>query len=313
MKVTAISALHQAMGKVHMNVALDQVHHNRNGTAQAAAHPTTTRIELGPTAAARLIKSDHLDGYAILTPSSSTSIAAQSSNINLLSEPDAVAQEMSSNLRPSMSQSGEALLDITMPDNPLAASTHMIETQEQATIPLALRDLQEQLVAFYEGPNDMVQLETEYTKSEEPFPVPLSKRNEPLSEVAIPMKNADFLFTPNRSQERPLAIPPGDVPHTEIPIRVSELKPKADELGNISIDANNQTFEQLQELRTPELPPEPSFENQQEKLQATSFDVIDPELREQSEGLKHPADEKSSTNVSQSIEALVEQFNLNFN
>ena len=52
MKVTAISSLHQAMGKVHMNVALDQVHQNRNTTAQAAAHPTTTKIELGPTAAA---------------------------------------------------------------------------------------------------------------------------------------------------------------------------------------------------------------------------------------------------------------------
>lgn len=313
MKVTAISALHQAMGKVHMNVALDQVHQNRNTTAQAAAHPTTTRIELGPTAAARLIKSDHLDGYAILTPSSSTSIAAQSSNINLLSEPDAVAQEMSSNLRPSMSQSGEALLDITMPDNPLAASTHVIEEAQEATIPLALRDLQEQLVEFYEGPNELVHTETEYSESEEPFPVPPSKQNEPLTEVAIPMKSADFLFTPNRSQERPLAIPPGDVPHTEIPARVSELKPKADALGVIPRDANNLMLEQLQELRAPELPPVPSFENRQEELQATSFDVIDPELREQAEVLKHPADEKSSSNISQSIDALVKQFNLNFN
>lgn len=312
MKVTAISALHQAMGKVHMNVALDQVHNNRNGTAQAAAHPTALRIELGPTAATRLIKSDHLDGYAILTPSSSTSIAAQSSNINLLSEPAAVAQEMSSNLRPSMSQSGEALLDITMPDNPLAASSYVVEEMEDATIPLALRDLQEQLIEFYEGPNDLVQLETEYTQSEIPFPVPLSKQNEPFSEVAIPMKNADFLFTPNRSQERPLAIPPGDVPHTEIPVRVTELKPKADELGIIPSDSKALTIEQLQELRAPELPPAPSFENQQEELQATSFDIIDPELRHQAEVLKHPADEKSSADISQSIDALVKQFNLNF-
>ena len=57
---------------------------------------------------------------------------AQSSNINLLSEPDAVAQEMSSNCdRPSR---GEALLDITMPDNPLAASSHVIEEAQEATI-----------------------------------------------------------------------------------------------------------------------------------------------------------------------------------
>ena len=136
MKVTAISALHQAMGKVHMNVALDQVHQNRNTTAQAVAHPTTTRIELGPTAAARLIKADHLDGYAILTPSSSTSIAAQSSNINLLSEPDAVAQEMSSNLRPRC-LSPEKPSWILQCRTTLAASTHVIEEMEEATIPLA--------------------------------------------------------------------------------------------------------------------------------------------------------------------------------
>jgi hypothetical protein len=141
MKVTAISALHQAMGKAHLNVAMDQVYQKRNGTVQATANPTSTKIELGPTAAARLIKSDHLDGYAILTPSSSTSIAAQFSNINLLSEPDAVAQEMASNLRPSMSQSGEALLDITMPDNPIGASAHSLEEKREANIPMALRDL----------------------------------------------------------------------------------------------------------------------------------------------------------------------------
>ena len=313
MKVTAISALHQAMGKVHMNVALDQVHQNRNSTVQAVANPSTTKIELGPTAAARLIKADHLDGYAILTPSSSTSISAQSSNINLLSEPDAVAQEMTSNLRPSMSQSGEALLDITMPDNPIGTSAHILEKKEEANIPLALRDLQEQLVEFYEGPNTIVQIETEYTESDLPFPVPSSKQNEPLSEVAVPMKNADFLFTPNRSQERPLAIPPDDIPYTEIPMRVSELKPKADELGIIPTNEKITTIEQLQELRAPERSPVPSFENRDAELNATTFEVKDPEQQHQSEILKHSADEKDSGNITQSIDALLHQFNLNFN
>ena len=313
MKVTAISALHQAMGKVHMNVALDQVHQSRNSTVQAIANPSTTKIELGPTAAARLIKADHLDGYAILTPSSSTSIAAQSSNINLLSEPDAVAQEMTSNLRPSMSQSGEALLDITMPDNPIGTSAHELEAKKEQNIPLALRDLKEQLVEFYEGPNKMVQLTTEYTESDKPFPVPSSKQNEPLSEVAIPMKNADFLFTPNRSQERPLAIPPDDIPYTEIPLRVSELKPKADALGVIPTNESIKTIDQLQELRDPKRPPTPSFENRQDELNATTFEVKDPELQQQSEILRHPADQKESANISQSLDALMHQFNLNFN
>ena len=170
MKVTAISALHQAMGKVHMNVALDQVHQNRNSTVQAVHNPSTTKIELGPTAVARLIKADHLDGYAILTPSSSTSISAQSSNINLLSEPDAVAQGMSSNLRPSMSQSGEALLDITMPDNP--SPRRLTSLRRWKKPPSRWRSgSQEQLVEFYEGHNELVHLTTKYTESEKPFPV----------------------------------------------------------------------------------------------------------------------------------------------
>jgi len=313
MKVTAISALHQAMGKVHMNVAIDQVHQNRNSTAGAVAHPTTTKIELGPTAAARLIKSDHLDGYAILTPSSSTSIAAQNSNINLLSEPDAVAQEMTSNLRPSMSQSGDAFLDITMPDNPIGTSAHVLEAKREANIPLALRDLQEQLVEFYEGPNTMVQLETEYTESEIPFPVRAEKQNEPLSEVAIPMKSSDFLFIPNRSQERPLAIPPDDVPYTEIPARVAELRPQADAKGVIPSDERITTLEMLQEARSPEQPPLPSFENRQDELVATSFDIKDPERMKQSEVLKSSADERNSKDLTHSLDALIQQFNLSLN
>ena len=310
MKVTAISALYQAMGKVHMNVAMDQIHNNRNSTAGAVANPTTTKIELGPTAAARLIKSDHLDGYAILTPSSSTSIAAQNSNINLLSEPDAVAQEMTSNLRPSMSQSGDALLDITMPDNPIGTSAHVLEAKKEANIPLALRDLQEQLIEFYEGPNTMVQRETEYTESDIPFPVQPEKQNEPLSEVAVPMKSADFLFTPNRSQERPLSIPPDDVPYTEIPARVTELRPKADALGIIPSDERVTTLEALKELRSPEQPPVPSFENRQDELETTSFDIKDPERIHQAEVLKSSADERSIHNSTQSLNALMQQFNL---
>ena len=129
------------MGKVHMNVAL-VIHPNRNSTVQAVANPST-RLRLGPDAAARLIKADHLDGYTDLTPSSSTSISAQSSNQST-DEPDAVAQEMTNNLRPSMSQSGEALLDITMPNQSIGASAHILEAKEEGEHPSCLRDLKEQ-------------------------------------------------------------------------------------------------------------------------------------------------------------------------
>ena len=125
------------------------------------------------------------------------------------------------------------------------------------------------------------------------------------------MKSTDFLFTPNRSQERPLAIPPDDIPYTEIPMRVAELKPKADALGVIPTNESINTIEQLQESRAPVRPATPSFENRQGELNASTFDVKDLELTKQSESVNKSADERDSANTLQSLEALVHQFNLN--
>ena len=307
MKVTAVSALHQAMGKVHMNVALDQVSQNRNGTQNAAATPTSTKIELGPTAAARLIKSDYVDGYLLLSPASSGSIGAQSSNINLLSEPDAVAQEMASNLRPSMSQSGEALLDITMPDNLISTSAFEVQETKDANIPLVLREMEEQLVAFYEGPNTMAQSETEYTESDKPYPIPPTKHNEPFSEISVPSVPADFLYAPNRTQELPPSITPDDIPYTEIPKRVAELKPQADKLGVLATLQQQQALQAIDEARTPSKPAETEVPD---RVQPVAFDIPELEIQQQSTVLKSSADELESQTSKQALDALMHQFNL---
>ena len=98
-----------------------------------------------------------------------------------------------------MSQSGEALLDSTMPDNPIGTSAFVLERKKEENIPLALRDLKEQL-AIYEGPNAMAKWKRN-TPNGQTIPSSLYKQNEPLSEVAFPMKSTDFLFTPNRAKK----------------------------------------------------------------------------------------------------------------
>lgn len=277
MKVTAISALHQAMGKVHMNVALDHVFQNKNATQSGTVSPTTTKIELGPTAAARLIQSDN------------------------------VAQEMSMNLRPSMSQSGEAILDITMPDNPIGTSAFEVQQKHDANIPLVLKEMEEQLMDFYNGPNTMLQRETEYTESDKPYPVPPTKNNEPFSEMSVPSVPADFIYAPNRTQERPSNIIPDDIPYTEIPKRVAELKPKADQIGVLSMLQQQQALQDINETRTPSKPVETEV---QDRIQPVAFDIPDAEVKYQSTLLKSSADEKESQHSNQALDALLHQFNL---
>ncbi len=309
MKVTAVSALYQAKGKVHMNVAMEQIGANRNGTQQAA-NPTSTKIELGPTAAARLLSSDALDAYAILTPSSSSSIAAQNSNINLLSEPDAVAQEMSSNLRPSMSQSGEALLDITMPDNPIGTSASALEEKKEANIPLALRNLEEQLVEFYEGPNKWVQKVTEYTDLDKTYVLPPTRTNAPQQDIGMVESPADFVYVPNRTQERPPNITPDDVPYTEVPKRVSELKPIADGKGVLPTTQALEILREQESLRTPKVPRQ---DIHPEQTQYASFDSDNLEVRNQNQPLRDTVTKEHNPADAQALDAMLKQFHLSFN
>ena len=309
MKVTAISALHQAIGKVHPSVALDQIHNSRHGTQQLTVSPTAAKIELGPNAAGRFNPSDHINEFTLLTPSSSTSLAAQHSDINLLSEPDAVAQEMTSNLRPSMSQSGEANLDITMPDNPIGTSAFELEQRKELDLPMALRNMQEQFADFYDGPNEWVQQETEYTELDKTYVVPPTKRNEPLLEVAVATPPPDFLFTPNRAGERPPNITPQDIPFTEVPTRVSELQPISDALGVLATEQRQKRFEQIEQSRISQ-----SIKPiQEDRTEAQTFQLDDLELQQQAKPLKESAAEVQHSNMPQAIDALLQQFNLSLN
>lgn len=223
MKVTAVSALHHMSRNVHMNVSIRDLTANRTATSNAIGNLTQTKIDLGPTAAARLLKGNDSDVFLSLTPSSSASISAQRAHVNLLSEPAAVAQEMSHNLRASMSQSGDSEHDITMPDNPLGESATAIATRKLRDLPQSLQALQDRFDHEPPSVNEWIQLETELTANTVYPVVPPEKNNEPALEVAITEPPTEFIYTPNRLGERlPNAIP-NDIPYTEIPEILEEL------------------------------------------------------------------------------------------
>ena len=69
MKVTAISAFHHMTRNVHMHVSIRDITAHRTATSNAIGNLTETKIELGPTAASRLLKGNEADVFLSLVPS----------------------------------------------------------------------------------------------------------------------------------------------------------------------------------------------------------------------------------------------------
>ena len=86
MKIAAISAMEAS--KVHLQIAID-LQANRNSTQRDNISPTNAKIELGPTAAARVFKNLGV-GNSSIPISSSTPVSA-SRYVNIVSDPDAVS------------------------------------------------------------------------------------------------------------------------------------------------------------------------------------------------------------------------------
>jgi hypothetical protein len=174
---------------------------------------------------------------------------------------------------------------------------------------MALRNLQEQFAEFYAGPNKWVQQETEYTELDKTYVLPPTKRNEPLLEVAVSTPPPDFLFTPNRAGERPPNITPHDIPFTEIPKRVSELQPISDALGVLATEQRQERWDNLEQSRLPQ----PNKPKQEDRTEAKTFQLDDPELQQQAKPFQESAAEVQQSNMPQAIEALLQQFNLSLN
>ena len=140
MKISAITAMEASL--VHLKVGVLSQESARSSTQRSNITATNAKLELGPNAAGRLLKGV-MEGNAALPISSSTPISA-TRYVNIISDPDAVAQERNQNLRPSMSQSGDSDLDITMPDSPLGQSTSVLQLKIDADEPLMLQNLLDQ-------------------------------------------------------------------------------------------------------------------------------------------------------------------------
>ena len=317
MKVTAVSALHHMSRNVHMNVSIRDLTANRTATSNAIGNMTQTRVDLGPTAAARLLKGNDADVFLSLTPSSSASISAQRSHVNLLSEPDAVAQEMSHNLRPSMSQSGDSDHDITMPDNPLGESASEIANRKLRDVPQSLQALQDRF--DHEPPtlNEWIELETELTANTEYPVVPPERNNEPALEVAVTAPPTEFIYVPNRLGERLPNTLPNDIPYTENPTILEELSaitqtPQLDDAFQLDMNRFNDTPLESQEQeqqsanQLEQLMDDPSMSFVETK--ARNWDTVDLEAEHQQQVIQHPSTE--TPEHLRMVESLLSQLDL---
>ena len=317
MKVTPVSALHHMTRNVHMNVSIRDLTANRTATSNAIGNLTETKVALGTTATARLLKGNNADIFLSLTPNSSTSISAQRSHVNLLSEPDAVAQEMSQNLRPSMSQSGDSNHDITMPDNPLGESASEIANRKLRGIPQSLQALQDRF--DHEPPtiNEWIQLETELTANTEYPVVPPEKNNKPALEVAITAPPSDFVYIPNRLGERLPNTIPNDIPYTENPVVFEEFR------SITQMEPLKDAFElEMQAIQQTPLESQEQAEKSSEALnqlmdtavlsfvetEARNWETVDLEALQQQQAIQHPSSE-TPDNLRR-VESLLSQLDL---
>ena len=234
MKVGAISSLQQSRQIVHMDTAIQQPQTSSSSknsisplSATAPIKPVQhNEVNLGITEATRLIRSEQMDSSFLLNAASSTPVVAQNKNVNIASEPDAVAQEMLQNLRASMSQSasadtetsnvGHRMPDITMPDHKMSISAKHIQTADEDKErfpPSVLNTLSEANKS--QNVMDDKRLTSELLQKKEDTPVlaknDLERPPPSLMNQGLIQPSPEQLFTPNYSSDLPKNSPPMDI------------------------------------------------------------------------------------------------------
>ena len=234
MKVGAISSLQQSRQIVHMDTSIQPIQEgsSKNNIAPLSATAPIKPVQrndvnLGMTEATRLIRSEEMDSSFLFNAASSTPVVAQNKNVNIVSEPDAVAQEMLQNLRASMSQSpsadtetsnvGHRMPDITMPDHKMSVSAKHIQTAEEDNErfpPLVLDTLTD--TNKIKNVMDDERLTSALLETEEKSPV-LAKNDlesppPSLMTQGLIQPTPDQLFTPNYTSDLPKNPPPMDIP-----------------------------------------------------------------------------------------------------
>ncbi len=183
-----------------------------------------------------MITNESFDPLFTQDQSSSKPLSAINLDLNILSHPDSVAQEMIQNLRSSMSVSGDDNRDITLPDNNMGTSAaFLVDKKELEDRFPTLTELQ----AFHPplAPKDPMTLEQPEGQApipppmlagpglEAPFKAKPTTNESPL--IAIP---PDQIYAPNRPTDRPLVRLPGDVGLSESFTEMQQLEDRQNEI-----------------------------------------------------------------------------------
>ena len=100
---------------------------------KASGRQNASSYNFSPSDVSRVLKQESFDPMFVQDQASTTSILTVNRKVNLLSHSDAIAQEMMQNLQPSMSLSGDASRDITLPDHSLGTSAkYLVRLEELA-------------------------------------------------------------------------------------------------------------------------------------------------------------------------------------
>ena len=218
MRIRAINAVSGIHGKERVQMVQDfQSHQERMKGLQELPppkHPLADNIYISPTEASRVLEQSAFSKEFLQAQASSTSITATSKDVNLLAQADAISQEMLSDLKSSMSLSGENLEDITLPERRISiASSRLDELND--TIPPAPPEPR-----LYQ-PEPPVASQAQRTRA----------LTQPLPSEPVPTNNeepvidtpADQIFSPNRKNALPPVKLPADISYVNDPQELTIL------------------------------------------------------------------------------------------
>jgi hypothetical protein len=216
--------------------------------------PASSEINFNTSDILNTLRREAVDPQFTQDQASGTSLLAIKPDINILSHPDAVAQEMIQNLRSSMSISGDASRDITLPEQDMGTSAVFVELQE--ILEDRFPDLREQ--KEFKPPKPPADPEAlPPPEGSPPDPPPILVAVELPSSYAPPKtSNEDSIlrippnqmFVPNRQSDLPLQITAPDVAPAALKTEMNALTDKQVAIHKLSEGKTLETFQESQAI-----------------------------------------------------------------
>jgi hypothetical protein len=219
MKVLGVTSAQKIAGPIKVRMLLQRPDADKTAAVldRKIVLPAVEHFNFSPTDVVDMITNESFDPLFTQDQSSSKPLSATNLDLNIVSHPDSVAQEMIQNLRSSMSISGDDTRDITLPDNNMGtAAALLVEKKELEDRFPTLAELK----AFHPPLDPKDPMTLEQPEGQAPIPPPMlelpglekeykaRKTTNESSLIAIP---PDQIYAPNHPTDRPLVQLPGDV------------------------------------------------------------------------------------------------------